>query len=208
MKFCPGQWFFLHLPQDAGDAATWRAPFSIASAPAEDGMLEFVIKIYKDFTTRASQLAVGDPIGVEGPFGAFAAPPDVKRVLLFAGGIGVTPFLSMIRAWAKVVARPDVMLFYSERSPGPHVCFSELQKIACQWQGFVFVPTYTGESIPEYWNGERGRVCEAMIRKFVPDFQQIFALVCGKKVFAEEIKTQLSNLGVDIKTQMRLESFG
>ncbi|MFA6429910.1 MAG: FAD-dependent oxidoreductase [Patescibacteria group bacterium] len=212
VTFRAGQWVFLHLYDEEG--STWKAPFSLANAPEEstDGRLELTIKIYKEFTLRASRLVADDIVGIQGPFGAFFPPENAKALVIFAGGIGITPFSSMVRSWARQAdlgqETPKVTLFYSGRHEEDLLFMETFRRIAKTWADFTFVPTLTGEDAPSSWPSERGRIHREMVQKYVTDLSACSFLACGKQDFVEGIKLLLAHDDVDIKTRFKAEAFG
>jgi len=202
----PGQWVFLHLHNE--DGSTWKAPFSIATAP-QDAMegLEFTIKIYKDFTMRASQLPVGETVGIQGPFGVFTPGEEESSFVFFASGIGITPFVSMIRSFKFREQRPRVTLFYSVRELENFLLRQEFEQLAQEWPEFKLVFIMTGEA-PEGWSGERGRLDAGMFDRHAPDLGDAVCLACGKPEFVTAVRGMLEAKGFDVKTRFRTEMFG
>ena len=99
LKFIAGQNVDLTIPDPLyEDDLGSRRTFSIASAPSEP-ILRFAYRESSSGWKRSmSKLAFGEKIKVQGPYGAFTLPNSTEPVLAIAGGIGVTPFLSMIRS--------------------------------------------------------------------------------------------------------------
>jgi len=205
-EFLPGQWAYLHLLNE--DGTTWRAPFSIATAPEESkNKVEFSIKIRGDFTKRASRLIPGDRVAVQGPFGVFFLHEDVSPLVMFAAGIGIMPFRSMIRSLALRKAGTEVYLFYSGKSVEGMAYFPELKKIALEWTAFHPVFTLT-ESAPPKWEGEIGRINAEMVKKYYHAFDQGEFLMCGPEHFMEDVESMLKAQSVDTKKRLRRELFG
>lgn len=104
--FVPGQYAALTFTR-FGRRVPVRC-FSIASSAHTPGTIQFGIKIKGKFTQALSTLKVGDTVDVAGPYGSFtlAGKPD-KPTLLLAGGIGITPFMSMIRYMRQPLVVPN-----------------------------------------------------------------------------------------------------
>jgi predicted ferric reductase len=109
LSFEPGQFVFLAF----GGVDGWqRHPFSVASAPTEE-RLEVSVRAVGDYTRDlCDKLKPGTPAKAAGPFGGFDYRGGGKRQIWVAGGIGVTPFMSWIRAMDENFDR-DVDFFYS-----------------------------------------------------------------------------------------------
>ena len=208
LTFTAGQWVYLHLLGQ--DGTSWgRAAFSLASAPSESKeRLQLAVKIEKDFTKKAGQLQPGDVVGIQGPFGVFTLPEQTSKLVMFAGGIGIAPFRSMIR---EVLARQlpiEMVLFYSNRFIEESVFFEELDDFAVQSPKFKAVCTLTGGDLSSDWKGESGRFDQAMFDKHCSDSPNTVYLMCGPEAFMEQVKAVLSGKGIDIKTRLKKELFG
>jgi ferredoxin-NADP reductase len=113
--FLPGQYATLSFP--ANKVLRAERSFSIASAPTTPTSLSFGIRIGGRYTKELRALKPGDDARVALPFGRFTFDPSAdKRVLLIAGGIGVTPFISMIRTATAERLPNSITLLYSVRS--------------------------------------------------------------------------------------------
>jgi predicted ferric reductase len=114
--FAPGQFVMLYLEGIDG----WhRHPFTIASSPAEP-VMRFAIKALGDDTSQLIEvLRPGMPAVIRGPFGRFSHQKGTIRQVWIAGGIGVTPFLSWLRALGNQSLRGPVDFFYTSPSADP-----------------------------------------------------------------------------------------
>jgi predicted ferric reductase len=143
-NFVPGQFLFIGFPDTAGLEEVH--PFSISSAPKEDGVLTLGIKALGDFTKELGKLKPGDRAVIEGPFGRTSYKYMGKRKQVWiAGGIGITPFLGMARSFT-----PDngyeVDLYYSLVDRSEQAFVSELEEISRRSPNLRFIPWYTKES--------------------------------------------------------------
>jgi ferredoxin-NADP reductase len=206
--FIAGQWVYLHLLKADGTSAG-RAAFSVASAVQESKeSFELGIKISGDFTKAASKLIPEDVVGVQGPFGVFTLREHASPLVIFAGGIGISPFRSMIRTLWHDRASTDVYLFYSSREIEDVAYWEELEQIAKTWPNFHPVFTLTTEDVPPAWKGEKGRISIDMIKKYLPDLSRGEFLTCGPTGFMDAVKAMLEAEGVDTKARLRKELFG
>ncbi len=96
LQFVPGQFAFFTFP---GINRRESHPFTLASAPEQD-RLRIAVKNLGDFTESfQTQIQVGEPVKIEGPYGVFTQNrSSANRQIWVAGGIGITPFLSMAHA--------------------------------------------------------------------------------------------------------------
>ncbi|MCE9585817.1 FAD-dependent oxidoreductase [Candidatus Uhrbacteria bacterium] len=207
VAFKPGQWVYLHLFNQ--DGTPWaKAAYSIALAPEECSQrIELGIKLHGDFTKRASKLMPDDVVGVQGPFGVFVLPPGESPLVMFAGGIGVTPLRSMIRSLVKSGGSRSVTLFYSNKYVEESPYLEEFMALAESASWFRFIPTLTQQA-PTDWKGERSRIDLAMLQKHAVIDMNTTYLMCGPRPFMESIRGFLKEAGIDVKKQLKEELFG
>ena len=97
-SFAPGQFAWLRLRRSVTGE---EHPFTIASSPHQPGRVEFTIRNAGDFTRSILSLRPGQPVWLDGPHGSFTSDSDTCRgVVMIAGGVGITPMMSMVRAAA------------------------------------------------------------------------------------------------------------
>lgn len=112
LAFQPGQYASIGFERNGKKSAV--RCFSIVSSPTEQDRLQFSMRLRGHFTTALSKLEPGDIVNVNGPFGGFVFDVDEdKTAVLMAGGIGITPFMSIMRFLSKLNADNDVVLLYS-----------------------------------------------------------------------------------------------
>lgn len=189
VSFLPGQFIFVRFRQPGFPAE--EHPFSLTASPAE-GTLRISAKGIGDFTRALPQLKPGAVAEVQGPFGAFSFLRAVNpRQVWIAGGIGITPFLSMARTLLDRAANPAVAattatLFYSAQAPTDLVFHDELVAISRQCPNFTLVPWVTAE---------RGYLTADAIRQQLdPRDREIF--LCGPKTMMRSLWRQLRAAGV------------
>ena len=110
-RFSPGQFGWLTL---------WGSPFKItghpfsfsSSAAAADGRVEMTIRNLGDFTSEIHKVPVGQRVYLDGPYGAFTIGNPADMHVLIAGGVGITPMMSMIRTLADRGDKRPVILLY------------------------------------------------------------------------------------------------
>jgi ferredoxin-NADP reductase len=207
ITFKAGQWVYLHLTN--ADGTPWaRAAYSIASAPEDSkDSLRFGIKVHGDFTKKASQLMPDDVIAIQGPFGVYVLPEGDSPLVMFAGGVGITPLLCMIRSLVSQNASRKVTLFYSNTVVEDIAYFEELDSLAkrASWFKPVFILT---RGSPSVWPGESRRLDGAMLDTHVPTLEGAAFFMCGPKPFMDTVKLILEERGVDTRSRLKQELFG
>ncbi len=188
IQYSPGQFMILTLP-----SGTKRA-YSIASAPNSD-VLEFAIKLIDgEFTSQLPNLNNGAKFTVDGPLGPFIYNTCGEYVLI-AGGIGITPMISILRDRDGNNECEPVTLFYSARTRKNLAYLKELEEIDSRNTNLTSVFTLTREA-PKDWNYELGHIDEKMLRKYVSDLKQSRYFVCGPSKMVDACKVLLEELGV------------
>src|SRR5688572_10673164 len=206
VAFKPGQWVYLHLFNQ--DGTPWaKAAYSISLAPEEcSERLEMGIKLAGDFTKRASKVMPDDVVGIQGPFGVFVLPRTESPLVMFAGGIGVTPLRSMIRSIIATGGSRPVTLFYSNKYVEESPYLEEFLALATKAPWFRFIPSLTQQT-PSDWKGERGRIDLPMTQRHSAIDKNATYLMCGPRSFMDAIKGFLLEAGMD-KKQIKEELFG
>jgi len=179
----------------------WQAhPFSISAIP--DGRrLRITVKNIGDFTGLIHNLKPGTPVLVEGPFGKFTERPALRKVLLVAGGIGITP----IRPLAEEMAIDgfDVRILYRAHGQQDLVFKQELDSLA-ERQGVQVDYLLTED-------GARKRARDSWFRpdamvRLVPEIKERVIYVCGPVAMTASIVSSLRKLGIP-PDQIRTEAF-
>jgi predicted ferric reductase len=112
-RFRPGQFAWLKLA-DAPHALV-EHPFSYSSSARRPERPTFTIKAYGDFTSRVPRLRPGTRLLVDGPHGSYGPRRQAERFVLIAGGIGITPIISLVRTAADAGDRRPFLLVYASR---------------------------------------------------------------------------------------------
>lgn len=171
----------------------WEAhPFSMSCRP--DGkQIRLTIKALGDFTRRIPQLKPGTPVLIDGPHGVFTARScRSPRVLMIAGGIGITPIRSL--AEELLAAGREVILIYGNRNRASVVFEKELDDLAAAASGRLRVVHVMSDD--PAWLGEKGRVDRERLARLVPDVREREVYLCGPPVMMKAVRTALAGLGV------------
>lgn len=214
--FRPGQFVDLTiLAPSETDAEGNTRGFSVASAP-EENYLMFVTRMRDTSCKRILRsMPIGAEVKIEGPFGNLTLHNNMKRpAILLAGGIGITPFRSIVVHAAKAKLQHKIVLFYSNRTPEAAAFLSELKVLERENPNFRFVPTMTdmkGSHLS--WAGERGLINYELIAKHLeplasPAFYEAGPIyyIAGPPQMVVGIRSVLTNSGVD-DDDIRTEEF-
>ena len=194
LTFVPGQFVALAF----GGAGGWyRHPFSVASAPSEP-RLEVTIKALGDYTrTLHDKLEAGTPAKVVGPFGGFDYTLGGNDQIWIAGGIGVTPFMSWIRAMDSSFDR-SVDFYYSIAHEADALYLDEIEAAAARHPGFrVQVVNTEREGFLTAAKTASGRRRSGM---------DMWVYMCGPPAMTKSLASGFHELGVP-RSQIRWEQF-
>ena len=194
-RFRPGQFGWLTL---------WGSPFKItghpfsfsSSAEADDGRVEMTIRNLGDFTSAIPKVPVGQRIYLDGPYGAFTIGNPADMHVLIAGGIGITPMVSMIRTLADRGDQRPVILLYGVKDWDSIIFREELDAIKSRLNLSVF---YVIATPPDGWTGETGHINADVLRRHLPPpFAQHEYFICGPGVMMDGIEKALGELHVPL----------
>ncbi|MFZ6036558.1 MAG: ferredoxin--NADP reductase [Patescibacteria group bacterium] len=207
--FRPGQFMTLILPDlDPKVAKGNRRSMSIASAPTDD-LVSFGMRMGTSaFKQRIDKLNIGEQIQMMGPFGRFIMPDDQSIPLVFlAGGIGITPFLSMITYCAATKSPRELFLLYSNSCISNASYLPELESLQNRHPHLHYVPTMTDQEHLEHeWVGQTGFITADMIKQSVSDYMRPLYMIVGPPGMVEAMVALLKEMGLPEK-QIMIEKF-
>jgi predicted ferric reductase len=198
LRFAPGQFAWIR-PQGRAGSGWNEHPFTIASNAERPRRLEFTIRTVGDFTRTVSRLKRGARVRVDGPYGSFTVDHRPARgVLLIAGGVGITPMMSILRTLAHREDHRPASLVIAARHEGDLLFRSELAALTRR------MPLRVAEvlsSPPENWPGWRGRISAAVLAAALPPGRRrerldIDAYICGSPGMVETALKSLEELGL------------
>jgi ferredoxin-NADP reductase len=181
---------------------------SIASPPGARH-LEFLLRVRASpYKQALATMPLGTPLVIEGPYDDLRLDPGSGRELVFiAGGIGIAPFLSILRE-AAAAGRPlSATLFYSNRRPEDAAGLAELDRLQTKLPGFRLVTTMTRmpESARE-WAGETEHLGAAFFKRFLPAMVGPLYYISGAPTLISGLRMALLGAGVPLE-DIRIELF-
>lgn len=191
----PGQFAFIKVLD--GHGAGEEHPFTIASCPEQDELV-FTIRNAGDFTNQINQLSPGTRVSVHGPFGRFSANlySEERELVFIAGGVGITPFLSMIRSMERTADWRSVTVLHACRTEVDMLMRNEL--VAIERSGKSRLRVIHVLSSPEKsWQGPCGHITGDLIQQQVSGgLEGRGFYVCGPPRMMEAIEKNLKRIGV------------
>ncbi len=194
LLFEAGQFCFLRLNKDKLYA---RHPFTISSSP-EDEDLHFTIKLDGRFTKAASELKKDEEVIVDGPFGVFTIEGTTKNLqkdlVFLAGGVGITPFMSMIKhQLKKAQEKQNILLLYGARTYNSIIFKKDLDNIKEKWFKKVYI---LSQDDSYYKMCEKGYIDKSIIGQYVKNIKNSLFYICGPEPMKKLCKKELLGLGV------------
>ncbi len=180
--------------------------FSISSSPTEKGYLELTTRLrVSEYKNTLRKMKPGDSAQIEAPFGTFTLDKNSTAVGMLAGGIGITPFRSIMKYCTDTQASTKVTLIYGVRSQTDVVFkqdFDDMQK-----QNANLKVVYVLQTAPKDFNGYAGFINAEVIQKEIPDYKSTIFYVCGTPSMVKAMQNLLLTVGVPA-VKVRIENFG
>ncbi len=196
----PGQFGTIRVLTDEG----WSEahPFTISCAPEEDAV-RMTIKRAGRFTERIAGLKPGTPVKFSGPFGVFLGDVEQQqRIVMVAGGVGITPFLSVLRHFRHQRADRRVILVWANKTLADAFAADELEAMTRELDLTVVHVLSREKSLSGLPPGtdrvrfELGHVDRGLIQRHVQDISARFYL-CGPPAMQEFVLTEMAACGID-----------
>ena len=182
--------------------------FSISSAPREE-VITITTRLRDTAFKRVLQaMPLGTVVKIEGPFGDLRLHHATRPAVLLAGGIGITPFRSILVETIGGGALPyPVVLFHANRRPEDAAFADEFRSLARRDPNLTFVPTVTAMPGPGGgWDGERGRIDAAMLRRHLDGLVDPIYYIAGPPGMVQALRAMLIASGAD-EDDVRIEEF-
>jgi ferredoxin-NADP reductase len=208
-QFTPGQYMDLTLiePKETDAEGNIRS-LSIASAPEDDHLLFATRMRDTAFKRFLRDAAIGTEVKMEGPVGSFTLHKNpLKAAVFLAGGIGITPFSSIIRHAAKAKLPHRLYLFYSNRRPEDAAFMDVLSQLEKENPNYKFIPSMSEMSkSSQKWNGETGFINKEMLARHLPSLPGPIYYIAGPPAMVTAMRQMLSGAGLD-EDDIRTEEF-
>jgi predicted ferric reductase len=188
LRHGPGQFVYLTpLDPALADGCGEEHPYTLSSAPSEP-RLRVGIKALGDATHALQDVRPGSRMQLEGPYGDFLTRRYTERPALWlGGGIGITPFVSGVRALQGHAVAPPVHLFYLVNEAADACYRRELERLAAEIPGFA---------LTVHQREQEGVLDEAFLAAHCPDFAEREVWICGPPVLTGHLRAILRTHGV------------
>lgn len=199
LEFRAGQAGYFTIPNITdNDNGGRRRVFSIASAPGEADLMVVTRASKSAFKTALWKLKPGETIDFEGPYGTMVPSDNApsRRLVLIAGGMGITPFRSIITNAVRAASPRAIVLFYSIHTLNSAPFLQELKAQTEANPRVTMIPTVTSGGAG--WTGERGIVTAAMLQRHLGSLKGNDFYIAGPPQMVRDMRGLLGDCGVSV----------
>jgi ferredoxin-NADP reductase len=201
-SFKPGQYMMVTVRSDTKELVH---PFSISSSPTDQDFIEFTKKLTgSEYSSRLREMKPGDWASIDGPYGKFTCECEFEKILFLAGGIGITPFYSIIKYCTVKKLPTSMKLLYGVKNEKEIAFKTELDEMQHQNPNLNVV--YVVFEPSSNWKGRTGIITADLIQNEVPDFTEYLFYLCGPPGMVIAMQKLAASLGLP-ETQIKMESF-
>lgn len=180
-------------------------PFSLSSSPTEKDYIEFTKKLTDhEYSVALKSLKPGDRVKIDAPYGKFIFEGEYPKIGMLTGGIGITPFRSILKYCTDMNVQSNIVLLYGCRTPADMVFKDEFTAMQAKNRNFTAV--YTVNVPNDDWKGTVGNITEDLVKKEMPDYKDRAFYACGPPGMVQAMTILIKQLGLP-ETQLRLENF-
>jgi len=189
--FIAGQYVSVSLPSIPGRSKC----YTISSSPSEK-LVCLTVKKQGEFSSALIDSKVGDKLIFEGPYGNFYPEENCGDIVFIAGGIGVTPFFSVIKAKINSKSKSKMSLLYSNKTVSDIAFFDELNKLAKNKGIDKLVYFLTQEKGEHPLVQEYSRINKESLKRHLGSFDKRNYYLCGSVQFVNTVWKDLKESGV------------
>ena len=206
--FLPGQFALVEV--EPAEGSTVRRSYTIASSPTQRAYVELTVKREPQGAVSAflhDRVVVGDLIRITSPFGAFTfTGTDADSIVLIAGGVGITPMMSVLRYLTDTAWPGEIFFLYGARSSEEFVFRDEIERLERRHTR-LHVLAVMPRSPGTVWLGPEGPLTKELLQAAVPEIMRRRVHLCGPPPMMNAVRRMLNELGVP-DGQIHSEAFG
>jgi len=202
LNYKAGQFLFVTINPSGKEMSKH---FSFSSSPTEKEHIEFTKKFTdSEFSSALKMLKVGDWARIDAPFGNFTFEGEHQKIAMLAGGIGITPLISICKYCTDKQLDTKITLLYGCRTVVDIAFRMELE--AMQQQNRHLKVVFTVNEPAADWHGAVGVINMDMVKREVSDYKETMFYTCGPPAMVEVMEKLVESLGLP-KTQLKREYF-
>ncbi len=218
LDYKAGQFAFFDIGEVYNDSKGPIRHFTISSSPTEDFIMLSTRIRDSPYKQRLASLEKGAKVKVRGPQGEFVIHEDYSKTAIFlSGGIGVTPFRSMIKYTTDIQLPLKIIMFDSNKNKENVLFKKEFDEWTSQNKNIVIIYNLTEEKNPQeqqsspmdIWKGEYGRIDKAMILRYVDSstLKDSLFYICGPPNMLKAMKSLIQEELKIPKEKIKVEEF-
>jgi predicted ferric reductase len=201
IKHKPGQFLTIQLVRNG--RVSESHPFTISANPGED-RLAISVKSLGDFSSTIPDTMTSDRAYIDAPYGVFSyLNHDAPNLVFIAGGIGITPFMSMLRDLRDKGLERNVLLIWANRTEGDIAFRAELEDMESNMASLRVVYVLSRQ---QDWPGERGYVDADLLQRYMAEMRDPQVFLCGPRAMRKGVLRALSALGIP-RSRIHYEQF-
>ena len=194
VRYIAGQFTELYLPHAGKDKRSDKRFFTLSSSPHEELLTittNFTSPNGSTFKSELANLKKGQPVNLASPMGDFVLPKDPTIPLIFvAGGIGCTPFHSIVSWLDNQNEKRDITLLYSAKTLDKVAFGSTFKKLGKNFKIIL-------QNAPENWRGPTGKFSADLIQELAEITPEHYIYVSGPEPMVETISKDLKKAGIN-----------
>lgn len=201
VSFKAGQYMQLKAPIYEGSEEEVYRAYSIASSPGHKDYIELIIGYVPQgvATTYVHRhLNIGDKVDLNGPYGDFYYQNNDREMVMVATGTGVAPILSLLNYMKENDIKRKATFYFGAKTPKDLFLLDYFKELEESLYDFKFVPTLSRVDDGDNWQGERGRVTNA-IDKLLLDGENKEAYLCGNEAMIDSVVKELEAKGIPME---------
>jgi ferredoxin-NADP reductase len=200
LTYNPGQYMIVTLKSQNNDL---MHPLSFSSSPTENH-IEFTKRLSDSpFSETLKNLKPNDQITIDAPYGQFTFMGEHPKICLIAGGIGITPFRSIIKYATDKKLNANITLLYWCRDQNQITFLEDLNQMQNQNSNLKLI--YILSQPSSDWKGQTGQISLEKIKELVPDYNPRIFFACGPPGMVLAAKKIIEDLGLP-SSQLKLEA--
>ncbi|MCW4025474.1 MAG: FAD-binding oxidoreductase [Candidatus Bathyarchaeota archaeon] len=195
----PGQYMLVTLN---ANGKSLMHPLTMSSSPTQN-FLEFTKRLStSEFSNTLRTLKEGDPILLDTPYGKFTFMGETTKITFLAGGIGITPFKSIIQYCTDTKQTANITLFYGVKTDKDCTFKEEFEQMQTRnpHLNLVLVASEAGNE----WTGKRGYINADLIKTELPDYKEHMFYACGPPGMVAAMQKLVADMGLP-PSQLKLE---
>jgi ferredoxin-NADP reductase len=206
-EYLPGQFLTLYV---CPHGIPTKRSYTIASTPTWRDRIEITVKRENQGLVSLwlhDALRPGDEVEIEAPNGTFVfSGGEAESVVLIAGGVGITPMMSVTRYLTETIWSGKIYLVLGFRAPRDFIFRKEIAELQASNPNLSVTVTMSNPG-SEPWPGAVGHIDTTLLASAVPNIQALRTHICGPPSMMDAVKAALLELGVPIR-KIKTEAFG